>query len=209
MRRFLIIFATVFIFTGLLNAQSISIGVTGGLTTITGPDALTDDIENGGMGFGTHPHYGLKGKFKLPVIPLTITGQVLYASFSGEGEYSIVPGTNPVSFETESSLLTFGVGAEYSFIPGPISPYLAVDLFYANSGETKLSSDTQGANFEQTFDGENRTGIGVGAGLDFGLLPMIDVDVSAKYNINNLIGKEEGEETFSTVNFTATVYFGF
>ncbi|MDZ7766886.1 MAG: hypothetical protein U5K00_21135 [Melioribacteraceae bacterium] len=98
MRRFLIIFATVFIFTGLLNAQSISIGVTGGLTTITGPDGLTDDIENGGMGFGTHPHYGLKGKFKLPVIPLTITGQVLYASFSGEGKlFAIVPGTAAVS----------------------------------------------------------------------------------------------------------------
>lgn len=209
MKRILIVFAVLFLSSGMIQAQSISVGLTGGLTNIMGPDALTDDIENGGMGFSTHPHYGLKGKFSLPVIPLTITGQVLYASFSGEGEYSIVPGTNPVNFETESSLLTFGVGAEYAFIPGPISPYLSFDVFYANSGETKLSSTTQGANFEQKFDGESRTGIGVGGGLDFGLLPMIDVDVSAKYNINNLIGKEEGEETFSTLNFSATVYFGF
>lgn len=193
----------------MIHAQGISVGVTGGLTTIAGPDALTEDVENGGMGFGTHPHYGVKGKFKLPIIPLTITGHVLYASFSGEGEYSLVPGTNPVNVETESSLLTFGVGAEYAFVPGPISPYLSVDLFYANSGETKISSTAQGASFDQTFEGDNRTGIGIGGGLDFGILPMVDIDVSAKYNINNLIGKEEGEETFSTLTYSATVYFGF
>ncbi|MDZ7766885.1 MAG: hypothetical protein U5K00_21130 [Melioribacteraceae bacterium] len=86
---------------------------------------------------------------------------------------------------------------------------MAVDLFYANSGEKLRSAQPYKANFEQTFDGENRTGMGIGGGLDFGILPMVDIDISAKYNINNLIGKEEGEETFSTLNYSATVYFGF
>jgi len=208
MKRAATILLILFVFVGLTNAQSISLSATGGLTLVQGPDALTKDISEGGAGFSSAPHFGLKGRFKLPVIPLAITGQVLYTKFTGEGNATITGGTT-ASVETESSLLLMGVGAEYKIVPGPISPYAAIDLFYANSGKFKYKATALGSTNEITVDGENRTGIGFGAGLQIGILPMIDIDVSAKYNINNLIGKEDGEETFSTINLSASLSFGF
>lgn len=207
-RKLLTIIAALLISVSVVSAQGISIAPTTGLTVVTGPEGLTNNISEGGLGFSSAPHFGVKGRFSLPLIPLAVTGQALYTSFSGEGD-GLVAGGVTVPVETESSLLIFGVGAEYNFVPGPISPYLGFDLFYANSGETKITSTGGNVSYEQTVEGESRTGIGIGAGLQIGIIPLIDIDVSAKYNINNLIGKEEGEETFSTINLSASVYFGF
>lgn len=208
MKKLLTLITTLLISASVVSAQGISIAPTAGLTIVTGPDALSNDISEGGLGFSSAPHFGVKGKFSLPLIPLAITGQVLYTSFSGEGETMITDGVT-VPLETESSLLIFGVGAEYIFVPGPISPYLGFDFFYANLGETKITSTSSNFSYEQTIDGDSRTGIGIGGGLQIDIIPLIDIDVAAKYNINNLIGKEDGEETFSTINLSASVSFGF
>ena len=205
MKKLFTVVLVLFIAVSISNAQGIKIGATGGLTLVQGPDAMTKDIADGGAGFSSAPHFGVKGRFSLPLIPIAITGQVLYTKFTGDGNLTPIAGGPSVAVETESSLLIFGVGAEYSFVPGPISPYLGFDVFYANSGDMKISSGSQ----SQTFDGANRTGIGLGAGLKIGIIPLMDIDVSAKYNINNLLGKEDGEETLSTVNLSATVFFGF
>lgn len=207
-KKILTLVTALMISASALSAQGISIAPTAGLTIVTGPEEFTNDISEGGLGFSSAPHFGVKGRFSLPLIPLAITGQVLYTSFSGDGE-GMITGDVTVPIETESSLLIFGVGAEYNFVPGPISPYLGFDLFYANLGDTKVTSTASNFSYEQTVDGESRTGIGIGGGLQIGIIPLIDVDVAAKYNINNLIGKEDGEETFSTINLSASVSFGF
>lgn len=207
-KKILTLVTALMISASALSAQGISIAPTAGLTVVAGPEELTNDISEGGLGFSSAPHFGVKGRFSLPLIPLAITGQVLYTSFSGDGEGMIADGIT-VPIETESSLLIFGVGAEYNFVPGPISPYLGFDLFYANSGDTKITSTTSNFSYEQKIDGESRTGIGIGGGLQIGIIPLIDVDVAAKYNINNLLGKEDGEDTFSTINLSVSVFFGF
>ena len=201
-------FAVFFISLTVVSAQGISIGATGGLTTITGPESYTNDISEGGAGFSTGAHFGVKGKFSLPLIPLRITGQVLYTKFSADGEANLIGVPNAASVENELSFFVYGVGAEYSFAPGPISPYLGLDLFMTSFGDFKQTYDSGGSTTEITSSGESRTGIGIGGGLEFGLIPMIDIDVSAKYNINNLIGKNDGEDTFSTLNFSATLFLG-
>ncbi len=208
MRKLLFLITIILTSTSVVNAQGISIGATGGLTTITGPDAFTKDISEGGAGFSAAPHFGVKGKLSLPVLPLTLTGQVLYTPFSASGEAPVGFASSPAEIETEYSLLIFGVGAEYNFVPGPISPYLALDVFYSKTGDYKTTYKTAASTLENTTGGNSRAGIGVGGGFEFGLLPMIDLDVSAKYNMNNLFGKEDGEDTFSTLNFSATVYLG-
>lgn len=207
-KKILTLVTALMISASALSAQGISIAPTAGLTVVAGPEEFTNDISEGGLGFSSAPHFGVKGRFSLPLIPLAITGQVLYTSFSGDGEGMIADGVT-VPIETESSLLIFGVGAEYNFVPGPISPYLGFDLFYANSGDTKITSTASNFSYEQKIDGESRTGIGIGGGLQIGIIPLIDVDVAAKYNINNLLGKEDGEDTFSTINLSVSVFFGF
>lgn len=207
-KKILTLVTALMISVSVANAQGISIAPTAGLTVVAGPEEFTNDISEGGLGFSSAPHFGVKGRFSLPLIPLAITGQVLYTSFSGEGERMITDG-GTVPVETESSLLIFGVGAEYNFVPGPISPYLGFDFFYANLGDKKTTLTSSDLPYEPTVDGESRTGIGIGGGLQIGIIPLIDVDVAAKYNINNLLGKEDGEETFSTINLSVSVFFGF
>jgi hypothetical protein len=45
-------------------------------------------------------------------------------------------------------------------------------------------------------NGESSTGIGVGAGIYFKLLPIIDLDLSAHYNMNTLLS--DGDALNST-----------
>jgi len=206
-KKLFTLFAAFLISVSFVSAQGISLGATAGLTTIMGPDALTNDISDGGAGFSSAPHFGVKGRLSLPLIPISITGQVLYTKFSADGNLLI----NNVStnYETEQSLLIFGVGAEYDLVPGPISPYLGLDIFYSKWGDFTTTTAVGGMNNESSVSGNNRTGIGIGGGIQVGIIPLIDIDVAAKYNINNLIGKEDGEDTFSTLNLSATVFLGF
>lgn len=206
MKKLFTLFAAFLITVSIVNAQGIALGATAGLTVVTSPDSWTKDISEGGLGFSKAPHFGVKGRFSLPLIPISITGQVLYTSFSAEGDYPNLPS---VSVERKMSMLIFGVGAEYKLVPGPISPYAAFDLFYTNFSELENSYSSSVAGASGNNDGFSRTGIGLGAGLQIGIVPLIDIDVSAKYNINNLIGKEDGEDTISTLNLSATVFFGF
>ncbi len=209
MKKVFTLILILFVIVGISNAQGISIGATGGLTLVQGPDGLTKDVEEGGAGFSSEPHFGVKGRFSLPLVPIAITGQILYSKFTGDGEGKDDLTGQLVSAETSMSLLIFGVGAEYSFVPGPVSPYLAFDLFYSKFGEQEIQQTMGNLNETITSEGLNRSGIGLGAGLKIGIVPLIDVDISAKYNINNLLGKEDGEETVSTINLSASVFFGF
>lgn len=207
MRKLLTLFSALFVLVTISSAQGLTIGATGGLTVVTGPDSYTNDISEGGAGFKSAPHFGVKGRLSLPLIPISITGQVLYSKFSADG--SLMINNVSTNYETEQSLLIFGVGAEYDFVPGPVSPYLGLDIFYSKWGDYTATSTIGGVTNENTASGNSRTGIGIGGGVQIGIIPLIDIDVSAKYNINNLIGKEDGEDTFSTLNLSASVFFGF
>lgn len=180
------------------QAQGLNIGVSGGLHMIQSPDMFTKDISEGGLGFGSGYQFGAKGKFSLPILPLRVTGFVNYSTFSGDGTF------NNQSIETDFSILTVGFGGEWSLVPGPISPYLAVDILYNRFGEVTMKNTT--ANTETKTDGVNRSGLGVGGGFEVTILPMLDVDVSAKYNLNNLVGKEDGEESVNSLSILLNVY---
>ncbi|MFH0733809.1 MAG: outer membrane beta-barrel protein [bacterium] len=199
-------------------SQSFKVGVGGGLTFITAPEIMTNDISNDGLGFGAEYHFNAKAKFSLPVLPLAIIGEVYYTSLAGEEEYML-----PVYYggtlynvnmkaETDASILTFGVGAQYSLIPGPISPYVSASILFNSISELKVKATAsyQGVtNSEEETYGEkiSRTGLGLGAGLNISILPVIDLDVSLRYNIVNMLGKEDGEDTISMVNANVTVFF--
>ena len=176
-------------------AQSFRLGLTGGVTSIQSPDSYTDDPSDGGMGFGSSAHYGLKAKLGLPLLPLTVTGQLIRTSFSNE--------VNNV--DIDQSLLIFGAGIEWGIlpIPGPINPYVALDLFYSNFGDVEYTYN----NVEYNQDGFSRTGLGIGAGVEFTMLPKIDLEASAKYNFNNLIGQEDDEESMNTINISFSVLY--
>jgi hypothetical protein len=170
------------------RAQSLRFGIGGGLSMVESPSYYTD-----GLGFSTEYHIGIKGKLELPVFPITPIGFVEYHFLNGSMD------TPLGSVDTKQNILSIGVGGEFSFVPGPISPYLGVDLMFNNFGDLEAAGVT-------TSSGVSRMGIGVGAGAMLSLI-IIDVDVSLKYQMMNLIGKDSGEETIGILNLNADIFF--
>ena len=213
-RIFYIVVVAVFAFVFQnVEAKILRFGPTAGMSTVTGADIYTKDLKDGGFGFDTENYFGGKAKLGLPLFPFTITGQAHYVSYKGEGiDYAAIPPYASMLTEGDGerkfSLLTMSLGLEKRLLPGPLSPYLAADFLISSFGDAESTIRYPGGSTTIKSDGESRYGLGIGAGLDFTLLPTIDVDVSAKYNFNSLFGKEDDEENFNTFNISVSVMFG-
>jgi opacity protein-like surface antigen len=171
------------------QAQGLDIGIGGGLSIVQTPSYYTDVA-----GFSSEYHIGLKGKLNLPVSPITPIGFVEYHFFRGSES------TPTGNSDTKQNILSIGVGGEYSIIPGPLSPYLGVDIEFNNLGDLTTSGS-------QTSSGVSRMGLGVGAGVMFKLLPVINLDLTLKYQMLNLFGKIGGEDTIGLINLNAAIFF--
>jgi hypothetical protein len=196
MRKSLILFAVCFvilIFSTNSYSQGIKIGIGGGLTSIQGPDAYTETA-----GFSSEYHIGLKAKLSIPLFPIVPTAHVNYHFLTGEASTPIG------NIETSQNILAIGVGGELALIPGPISPYFALDLSFNNFGDIEISGP--GAVTISGDGGDSRMGLAVGVGAELSLM-VISVDASLKYNFMNIIGKEDGEETISAIIFNVSVLF--
>jgi len=172
-----------------VSAQTINLGIGGGLSIVQSPTDYKD-----AMGFSTEYHVGIKGKLNLPLFPITPIGIIEYHFLRGTAS------TPEGSLDTKQNILTLGVGGELPLVPGPISPYVGLDIEYNNLGDleaggTKISS------------GVSRTGLGIGAGIMVKILPVVNVDVNLKYQMLNLFGKEGGEDTIGIVNLNAALFF--
>jgi len=161
MKKSILLFSTLFliIITTNTEAQLIKFGLGGGYTAVT----TSETFDNGYQ-------YGGKIVVGVPVLPFSIVTNIY---------------NNPLSQELagityESSFLSAGLGAEFNLLPGPIKPYLAAELLYTSIAETKVAG-------VKVSDSESKTGLGLGAGAYFTLLPMIDLDLSAHYNMNSLL----------------------
>lgn len=167
------------------NAQSIRLGIGGGLSSVQSPSEYTD-----ALGFSSEYHVGVKGKLSIPLFPITPIGFVEYHFFNGQ---------TPDGVDTKQNILSIGVGGEMELLPGPLSPYVGLDLEFNSLGDLEITG-------APTVAGVSRMGLGVGAGVMLTLLP-IDFDVSLKYQMLNLFGKEDGEDTIGIINLNAAVFF--
>jgi len=216
MKKFTI--ATVIMFAIMLsstaNAQLFSLGVGGGLTNVVGSEDYTNKISVEGLGYSTEWNVGVIAKLGLPLIPITPRAFILYHSLNGSDfstEESLAKGTsiNQLELTTSQSILSVGLGVQYGFIPIPVGvdPYLAIDLMYNNFGEFK-ETKWNGAS-EMTSDGFSRFGLGLGVGAEISLIPVLNLDVLVSYQMMNLVGKEDGESSLSTITLDAFLLFSF
>ncbi len=187
MKKTFLLFTFIFIIAAVQTfPQGLKIGAGGGFSFVQSPDLLTKDPSEGGSGFGTEYHVGIKAVLGIPAVPLIPVGFI---------NYHLLNGAEDISQE----ILTVGLGVNYNFMPGPLSPYATLDLQFNNFGDTEIGT--------QSFGGYSRTGIGIGAGVQLSFLLGLDLDVSAKYNMLNLMGQEEGEETIGIITLTAMLMF--
>jgi hypothetical protein len=216
MRKFTIVMVIIFAVTisSTANAQLFSFGVGGGLTNVVGSDDYTNKITEEGLGYSTEWNGGIIVKLDLPLIPITPRAFILYHTLNGSdfsNEESLLKGTsiNQLEVTTSQSILSVGLGVQYGFIPIPagVDPYLAIDLIYNNFGEfkeTKWDGD-----HEMTIEGFSRFGLGLGVGAEVSIIPVLNLDILVSYQMMNLVGKEEGESSLSTLTLDAFLLFSF
>ncbi|MBZ0184184.1 MAG: opacity family porin [Melioribacteraceae bacterium] len=213
MQKIKFIISGILLLTTFSFAQGLKIGPLVGYNNFTSPDAFTKEISDGGFGFSNNLQFGAKAKVDL--ILLKATAFVAYNSMSSDGEIQTLTGT--AKSETEGSLLTIGLGAEFGLlpIPGPVKPYLGADLLINSFGDFKSKTTQNNFTSENTFSYGSRYGLGIGAGVEITAFPKVDLDFNVKYNFNNLIGKEDlqagvikiSEESVNSITIQLTVLF--
>lgn len=173
-------FSLLFIVVSLLlfsttQAQLIKVGLGGGYTSITSDSFFDDGYQ-----------YGGKIVVAIPVLPLNASLNLYNNPLSKEVDGS----------EWESSFFSAGLGGEFTILPGPIKPYAGLELLYSSASARTSGSESWG---ETTTD----FGLGLGVGAYFTLLPLIDLDLSAHYNMNSLFGSY----TFNTTHVRLNILF--
>jgi hypothetical protein len=175
-------------------AQGLKFGFGGGLSTISN--------SNSGLSYNAGYHLSAKAKIDIPLFPIRPVAFIQYYILNGS--YSFPTPVGNISGSTTQKIFSAGVGAEYSLLPGPISPYVAVDFGYNNIGELKYESAGLTLPSNPSY---SRTGLDIGAGVEISVPFLISFDVSAKYNMLNLFGKQSGEGSISVFNLNLTVLF--
>ena len=192
---FLFSFILILFFNSIVLAQSVKVGVGGGLTNIQGPDSYTNDISQNGLGFSSEYNLGAIVKVDIPLIPITPRGFFLYHKLSSNEDVT----------EFSQSISSLGLGLQYSFVPIPVGfdPYLFLDLTFNNFGD--FTETVNG--IETKFDGSSRYGLQLGIGTEVTIVPFINLDIIAGYGWFNLTGKDDGEETISAFTLDAFLIF--
>jgi opacity protein-like surface antigen len=141
-------------------------------------------------------HYGLSSgvdigaifKIKLPVLAIRIS-----AGYSPLKNTGVAVIDEPESYiEVKQSLFTISAGPEFQFnIPqSPIKPYLGIDLLLTSfGGETTFLHVPRVDDGTFSMSSTTRLGLGLGAGVEFGLGKKYSLDFGLRYNIHNLFGK--------------------
>jgi hypothetical protein len=176
--------------SGNTMAQGLKFGVGGGLSVFSNG--------NSNLSYSAGAHVGVKIKLDIPMVPITPVGFVNYHFLSGTYDNSGISATY------NQKILSYGIGAEYTLLPGLVRPYIAVDFGVNNIGEGTLSTPI--GTFK-TIPSETRSGLDIGAGTEIKIPFLFTLDGSIKYNMMNLFGKDSGEDNFSAVVINVSVLF--
>lgn len=182
------------LFTVISLAQSLRVGVSYGVHKLNEQQFKFNNSSDFKLNMDNDKHYGLKLKLALPVINLS--GYAYKYSDKGSIQDNFF---GQLNYELDYWVL--GAGIEMTLLPGPVNPYIAGDLILTTSQDVKLGGMTL-SNLNGT---ESKIGVGLGAGVDIKILPIIDLDFNVKYNMHNLIKKEDGELNYNTFNATLSV----
>jgi hypothetical protein len=178
--NFLCTVIMVFLFTSTVFSQTSVAGVNLDLG-ISGGVSIPNGILNGRNNSGYH--WGAKGRIR-GLTPLNIVAS---------GNYNRLP--NKVGGESDIAMMV-GVGLELPVPSVVVNPYFGIDALW-----NRLSSTNSGV------QASSRVGIGAGAGVDFSIPGLGSFETSIKYQMFNLLGKDDREETLSQITGSVTLMF--
>lgn len=170
---------------------SIKLGPVLGLTSPTSDLAgNTEDFYNGTKyGLSSGMNFGAMGKINFGPIGGRVS--VVYSSLSNDGVAD--PDFPNSSLSLTNSQLMFTLGAEFGFnIPfTPIRPYADIDLLFTSvSGTFNFQGIQNVSSGENDIASSSRTGLGLALGSEIAFGKTFIMDLSIRYNMINLLGKE-------------------
>jgi outer membrane protein W len=203
MKKFLALLLVSFITAGTLHSQpKLTISLTGGyglpMPQLRGdvPDSV-DRAETYLMKTGYN--LGLAGKYafgKKSNVRVTLGGT--YNKFSVDDNYTHV---NDINIHSNISIISAGLGAEYSFTPkDKTRPFVGLEVtgnfFSGETTETVTAPDTTQSDhsdigtYTSKLTSASRFGLALGGGVDVSFNETVGAVFGIKYNFANLIGKE-------------------
>jgi opacity protein-like surface antigen len=194
--KILLLIAAVFLMGNTANSQIVKfkLGPMVGLTAPTGDYAGNTMEYYSGTKYGMNSGVNFGAIFKTGIGPFNLRISGSYAPLSNSGIAE--PGEGFI--ETKSDMLIFSAGPEFDLaIPfSPIKPYLGVDLLFSSiSGRTTFSDVDFIPDGTYDMQSATRVGLGFGAGLEYGIGASNVLDISFRYNLVNLFGKEYRDAT--------------
>jgi opacity protein-like surface antigen len=92
----------------------------------------------------------------------------------------------------------FTLGTEFGFgIPfSPVKPFAGIDLLFSSiSGTYNFQGTSEVSSNERSIQSASRTGLGFSIGAEVGFGKSVTMDLSLRYNLHNLFGKEYASVT--------------
>lgn len=169
----------------------IKIGPTLGLTSPTVD--YTGDVKDfyAGTKYGMRSgiNFGAIGKVTLG--PLNGRVSAIYSSLDNTGVAD--PNTPNSTGEVKNSLFMLTLGTEFGFaIPfSPVKPYAGIDILFSTiSGSFRFQGTPNVNSSENNIKSSSRTGLGFAIGSEVAFGKTFTLDLSLRYNLVNLFGKE-------------------
>lgn len=159
---------------------------------------------------GTQLGYQIGVKGRIPMSEdAAFTGGIAWTRFPETDIEVKDPETDEVltTLGTNQNIIPISAGLNYYLINTAFGVYAAGELTYnliSNSVDYKGDLDVP----IDTSPSDSRVGFGIGAGLDLAIPALFTVNMEGRYNLANLIGKEDGENTKTYFTFTLGIYFG-
>lgn len=170
---------------------SIKLGPTLGLTS------PTVDYSGDTKDFYTGTKYGMRSGINFGVMGKVVLGplngriSISYASLDNTGTGN--PSQPNSTLEVKNSLFMFTFGTEFVFgIPAsPVKPYGGIDILFSSiSGSFKFQGTPNVNSNENSIQSSSRTGLGFSIGSEVTFGKSFTLDLSLRYNLINLFGKD-------------------
>ncbi|MBK7258703.1 MAG: outer membrane beta-barrel protein [Ignavibacteriae bacterium] len=188
------------------NAQSLRLGLKGGFLHPVSTESFVSPTEsshypdvytssNGGFGFNHwEPTVGLEVRYSPTPGGLAFAADASYSKLAGTGVMSLRPWDPdpPTRIDISSHLYTISAGAQWSFLSGPVRPYIGARALWTRFRLIGVH-ESEIPNF-----GFNYWGLAVLGGATIDLTSLLALDIGARYNFTRIGNHQEDNPWFNT-----------
>ncbi len=205
-RYFLIFLVTTVLGWSPTSAQSLKLGLKGGFLHPVSTESLAFPEEsshhpdiytrsNGGFGFDHwEPRVGAEVRFSPFSEGLAFAADASYSRLTGSGWMSWFPwwGDNALYSDYEGRLYTVSAGAQWSFLSGPVHPYVGARALWSRFRLIGINDK------EVSIYGFDYWGLALLGGAAFDLISFLALDIGARYNFTRIGNHQEVNPWLST-----------